>query len=208
MTGQSETLLLIVDVQNDFMPGGSLAVAGGDEIIPVVNKLVRQFDNVALTQDWHPAGHTSFAASHPGKVPYDTILLPYGLQTLWPNHCVQGTAGADFHRDLEATRAQLVIRKGYHPDIDSYSAFLAADGMTATGLAGYMRERGFSHIVIAGLATDFCVAWSALDARRLGFSVTVVEDACRGIDVDGSLAAAWRQFQQAGVERVASTLLD
>ncbi|MGV6871144.1 bifunctional nicotinamidase/pyrazinamidase [Pseudochelatococcus sp. B33] len=207
MARQSDTLLLIVDVQNDFIAQGSLAVGGGEEIVPVVNRLARQFEHVALTQDWHPAGHASFASSHPGKVPYDTISLPYGPQTLWPDHCVQGTDGAGFHPALDVPHAELIIRKGYHRDIDSYSAFFAADRTTPTGLNGYLRERGFAHVVLAGLATDFCVAWSALDARRLGFAVTVVEDACRGIDLSGSLAAAWREMAGAGVERITSAAI-
>lgn len=207
MTRQSDTLLLIVDVQNDFMPGGSLAVSGGDEILPVINRVGQQFTHVALTQDWHPAGHASFASSHPGHAPFDTVALPYGPQTLWPDHCVQGTVGAAFHADLDVPHAELIIRKGYQPDVDSYSAFFAADRATPTGLAGYLRERGFTRVVLAGLATDFCVAWSALDARRLGFAVSVMEDACRGIDLDGSLAAAWREMTAAGVERVMSAAI-
>lgn len=207
MTRQSDTLLLVVDVQNDFIPGGSLAVAGGDAIVPVINRVARHFEHVALTQDWHPAGHASFASSHPGKAPFDTLALPYGAQTLWPDHCVQGTFGAAFHDELDVPHAELVIRKGYQPAVDSYSAFFAADRTTPTGLNGYLRERGFAHVVLAGLATDFCVAWSALDARRLGFAVTVLEDACRGIDLDGSLDAAWHDMTAAGVERASAAAI-
>jgi nicotinamidase/pyrazinamidase len=195
------TCLLVVDVQNDFMPGGALAVPGGDEVVPVINRLVARFDNVVLTQDWHPRRHISFASSHPGKQPFETTRLAYGTQVLWPDHCVQGTSGAVFHPDLDVTKAQLVIRKGHHAGIDSYSAFLEADRKTATGLAGYLRERGFGTLYVCGLATDFCVAWSALDARAAGFEVTVIEDACRAIDLDGSLARAWLDMAAAGVKR-------
>lgn len=208
MARQSDTLLLIVDVQNDFTAGGSLAVADGERVVPVVNRLARQFEHVGLTQDWHPAGHASFASSHPGMAPFETVSLPHGPQTLWPDHCVQGTAGAAFHPDLDVPHAELIIRKGYHRHIDSYSAFFAADRTTPTGLNGYLRERGFARVVLAGLATDFCVAWSALDARRLGFAVAVVADACRGIDLDGSLDAAWREMTAAGVERITSAAID
>lgn len=202
MPQNPDALLLVVDVQNDFLPGGALAVAGGDEIVPVVNALARRFANVALTQDWHPPRHASFASSHAGRKPFDVARLPYGEQTLWPDHCVQDTAGADFAPGLDIAHAQLVLRKGYHADVDSYSAFLEADRRTPTGLAGYLRERGLRRIFIAGLATDFCVAWSALDARRAGFEAGVIEDACRGIDVGGSLARAWDDMQSAGVARL------
>ena len=195
------TCLLVVDVQNDFMPGGALAVPGGDEVVPVINRLVARFEHVVLTQDWHPRRHISFASSHPGKQPFETTGLSYGTQVLWPDHCVQGTSGAVFHPDLDVTKAQLVIRKGHHAGIDSYSAFLEADRKTATGLAGYLRERGFGQLYVCGLATDFCVAWSALDARAAGFEVTVIEDACRAIDLDGSLARAWFDMAAAGVKR-------
>jgi nicotinamidase/pyrazinamidase len=195
------TCLLVVDVQNDFMPGGALAVPGGDEVVPVINRLVARFEHVVLTQDWHPRRHISFASSHPGKRPFETIELAYGAQVLWPDHCVQGTSGAALHPDLDATKAELVIRKGHHAGIDSYSAFLEADRKTTTGLAGYLRERGFGKLYVCGLATDFCVAWSALDARAAGFEVTVIEDACRAIDLDGSLARAWSDMASAGVER-------
>jgi nicotinamidase/pyrazinamidase len=195
------TCLVVVDVQNDFMPGGALAVPGGDEVVPVINRLVARFEHLVLTQDWHPRRHISFASSHPGKRPFETIELAYGAQVLWPDHCVQGTSGAALHPDLDATKAELVIRKGHHAGIDSYSAFLEADRKTTTGLAGYLRERGFGKLYVCGLATDFCVAWSALDARAAGFEVTVIEDACRAIDLDGSLARAWSDMASAGVER-------
>jgi nicotinamidase/pyrazinamidase len=199
--------LIVVDVQNDFLPGGALAVPRGDEVVPVVNRLVGQFDNVVLTQDWHPRNHASFASSHPGRKPFETIDLPYGRQVLWPDHCVQGTPGAAFHAGLDAVKAQLVVRKGFHRDIDSYSGFLEADRRTATGLAGYLRERGLTELYLCGLATDFCVAWTALDARRAGFEVAVVEDACRAIDLDGSLQKAWQDMAASGVQRRSSVRL-
>ncbi len=185
-------VLLIVDIQNDFCPKGALAVAGGDEVVPVINRLSRRFAHVVLTQDWHCEDHLSFASSHPGKRAYDRVVLPYGEQILWPDHCVAGTPGADFHPALDLTHCELVIRKGYHREIDSYSAFFENDRQTPTGLAGYLRERGLVRLFLVGLATDFCVAYSALDARRLGFEVTVIEAGCRGIDIAGSLAAAWK----------------
>lgn len=194
-----DSVLIVIDVQNDFCPGGALAVPGGDEILPVVNRLAAAFEHVVLTQDWHPKGHSSFASSHAGKSPFGSIDMPYGAQTLWPDHCVQGTAGADFHRDLAWTRAELVIRKGFRTGIDSYSAFYENDRATPTGLAGYLRERGLSKLTLVGLATDFCVAYSALDAARLGFETTVLMDACRAIDLDGSLAAAEARMREAGV---------
>ena len=197
----SNACLVVVDVQNDFIPGGALAVPQGDEVVPEINRLAARFDDVILTQDWHPRGHASFASSHPGKKPFETIELPYGSQVLWPDHCVQGTAGAAFHPDLNLTKAQLVIRKGHHRDIDSYSAFLEADRETTTGLAGYLKERGFRKLYVCGLATDFCVAWTALDARAAGFDTTVIEDACRAIDLEGSLARAWAEMAAAGVKR-------
>jgi nicotinamidase/pyrazinamidase len=199
--------LIVVDVQNDFMPGGALAVPRGDEVLPVINRLAPRFANVVLTQDWHPRGHASFASSHPGRKPFDTVDLPYGRQVLWPEHCVQGTPGAALHAGLDVTKAQLVIRKGFHPDIDSYSGFVEADRRTSTGLAGYLKERSLKELYVCGLATDFCVAWTALDARAAGFEVTVVEDACRAIDLDGSLARAWNDLQAAGVQRRSSLRL-
>jgi nicotinamidase/pyrazinamidase len=176
-----------VDVQNDFCPGGRLPVRAGDEVVPLINRLAANFEHVVLTQDWHPAGHQSFASAHPGKKPYDTIQVAYGAQILWPDHCVQGTHGADFRGDLQVPHAALVLRKGYHRDIDSYSAFYENDRRTHTGLAGYLRERGLRRVFVAGLAFDFCVRFSAEDARREGFEVSVLEDACRGLDVDGSV---------------------
>lgn len=200
MTGQTSALLA-VDIQNDFCAGGSLAVAGGDQVVPIINALAPRFENVVLTQDWHPAGHGSFASSHAGRNAFETIDMPYGPQILWPDHCIQGRRGAAFHADLDVPHAQMIVRKGYRPQVDSYSGFLEADRTTPTGLAGYLRERGISRVFLAGLATDFCVAWTALDARRLGFEAVVVEDACRAIDLDGSLARAWRDLAAAGVER-------
>jgi nicotinamidase/pyrazinamidase len=195
----SAKALIVVDIQNDFCPGGALAVAGGDEIVPVVNALIGAFDHVVLTQDWHPAGHSSFASTHPGRLPFETVPMPYGQQTLWPDHCVQGTEGADFHPGLDWTRAQMVIRKGFRPDIDSYSAFFENDRTTPTGLAGYLKERSVSDLTFVGLATDYCVAYSALDAMRLGFSATVRLDACRAIDLGGSLEAMKKEMAAAGV---------
>lgn len=195
-------ILLVVDIQNDFCPGGNLAVPRGDEVLPVINGLAAKFAHVALTQDWHPRGHISFASSHPGKVPYQTIELGYGTQVLWPEHCVQSTPGAAFHGDLRIPHAELVLRKGYHRAIDSYSAFYENDRKTRTGLAGYLRERGFHRVFLAGLAFDFCVRYSAEDARRDGFEAFVVEDACRGIDVDGSVAATRDVFDTAGIRCV------
>ncbi|MCO5155990.1 MAG: bifunctional nicotinamidase/pyrazinamidase [Aquamicrobium sp.] len=195
----SAKALIVVDIQNDFCPGGALAVAGGDEIVPLVNALIGAFDHVVLTQDWHPAGHSSFASTHPGRQPFETIDMPYGPQTLWPDHCVQGTRGADFHPGLDWTKAQLVIRKGFRPSIDSYSAFFENDHKTPTGLAGYLKERGISDLTFVGLATDYCVAYSALDAVRHGFSATVETGACRAIDLGGSLEAMTRRMAEAGV---------
>jgi nicotinamidase/pyrazinamidase len=195
-------ILLVVDVQNDFLPGGALAVAGGDAVIPIVNALGARFLHVGLTQDWHPQGHLSFASSHPGRVPYEEIDLGYGPQVLWPDHCVQGTRGADFASALAIPHAEFVVRKGYRRAIDSYSAFCEADRRTPTGLAGYLRERGFTRVFLAGLATDFCVAWSAVDARAAGFETIVVDDACRAIDTHGSLAAALERMRAAGVSHV------
>lgn len=196
--------LIVVDVQNGFVDGGSLAVRGGAEVVPIINRLAAAFENIVLTQDWHTPGHVSFASSHPGKQPFDTTELPYGTQVLWPDHCVQGTADAALHADLDLPRAQLIIRKGFHPGIDSYSAFQEADRTTSTGLAGYLRGRGIDTVFVTGLATDFCVAWTAIDARALGFETCVIEDATRAIDLDGSLAAAWSQMTAAGVRRIRS----
>jgi nicotinamidase/pyrazinamidase len=199
---QPDDVLLIIDVQNDFCPGGALAVADGDAVVPVVNRIAERFDHVVLTQDWHPRGHSSFATSHQGSAPFETITMPYGPQTLWPEHCVQGTAGAAFHPKLATDKAELVIRKGFRSAIDSYSAFHENDRATPTGLAGYLRERGLKRVFMAGLATDYCVHYSALDARRLGFETVVVESGCRAIDLAGSLAAAREAMAAAGVQIV------
>ncbi|AGW89892.1 bifunctional nicotinamidase/pyrazinamidase [Cupriavidus necator] len=196
--------LLVIDVQNDFMPGGALAVLNGDEVVPVINRLARAFGHVVLTQDWHPAAHVSFAANHAGTQPFQSLTLPYGPQVLWPVHCVQDTPGAALHAGLHVPHARLLIRKGHHADVDSYSAFLEADRTTRTGLAGYLREHGVRRVFCAGLATDYCVAWSALDARAAGFEAAVIEDACRAIDLEGSLAQAWQDLGAAGVARVMS----
>ncbi|MES0825717.1 bifunctional nicotinamidase/pyrazinamidase [Ruegeria sp. SCP11] len=190
--------LLVIDVQNDFCPGGALAVPGGDEVVPVINAMMDDFDTVILTQDWHPASHSSFASSHTGKNPFELTEMHYGPQVLWPEHCVQGTEGADFHPDLN-THADLVIRKGFRKGIDSYSAFFENDQTTPTGLEGYLKTRGITHLTLVGLATDFCVHYSAIDAARLGFDVTVRTEACRAIDLDGSLAAAEDAMRDAGV---------
>ena len=199
-----QDVLVVVDVQYDFLPGGSLAVAGGDEIVPLVNKLATKFGNVVLTQDWHPANHVSFASQHAGKAPFDTIELDYGSQVLWPDHCVWQTKGAELSRDLNIPHAQLIIRKGYNRAIDSYSGFQEADRETLTGLAGYLNERDAGRLYVVGLATDFCVAWTALDGAAGGFDVTVVEDATRAIDADGSLEKAWADMEEAGVSRIQS----
>ena len=191
--------LIVIDVQNDFCPGGALAVPGGDEIVGPINALMGEFQTVILTQDWHPAGHSSFASSHDGKSPYETTEMPYGTQVLWPDHCEQGSSGAEFHAELNTTRADMIIRKGFNPAIDSYSAFFENDQTTPTGLDGYLRTRGISELVMVGLATDFCVNFSALDAAKLGYQVTVQMDLCRAIDLDGSLAAAREAMQAAGV---------
>ena len=199
MTTDDREVLLIVDVQNDFCPGGALAVAEGDAIVPAINLLAHSFSHVILTQDWHPPGHASFASSHPSKRPFDTIEVSYGVQILWPDHCVQGTPGAAFHPKLDVRHAELVLRKGFRSALDSYSAFRENDRRTVTGLAGYLRERGFGRITLCGLATDFCVAFSAIDGREAGFDVTVVTSACRGIDIDGSLTRSMRAMSDAGV---------
>jgi nicotinamidase/pyrazinamidase len=200
-----DDVLIVVDAQNGFMPGGGLPVARGDEVVPVINRLGQLFAKVVITQDWHPVGHASFASSHAGKAPYDVMDMPYGTQVLWPDHCVQGTHDAALHKDLHLPHAQLIIRKGFHPQVDSYSAFMEADRTTTTGLAAYLQARGLRKAHVCGLATDFCVAWTALDARAAGFDAVVIEDACRAIDLNGSLAAAWQQMQAAGVQRLQSS---
>ena len=202
--GLDDDLLLVIDVQNDFCSGGALAVADGDAVVPFINRLAERFGHVALTQDWHPAGHSSFATSHPGSAPFQTINMPYGQQTLWPDHCIQGTPGSAFHPQLQTQRAQLVVRKGFRPAIDSYSAFFENDRRTPTGLAGYLRDRGLKRVFLVGLATDFCVHYSAVDARRLGFDAVLIEAGCRAIDLAGSLDAAWDGMAQAGVQRVSN----
>ena len=199
--------LLVIDVQNDFCPGGALAITRGDEVVPVINGLSGRFSDCILTQDWHPQGHQSFASSHPGREPFESVTAAYGEQVLWPEHCVQGTDGAQFHRELVTEGAAVILRKGFRATIDSYSAFYENDRSTPTGLTGYLRSRGINNLYFAGLATDFCVAFSALDACREGFRVAIVEDACRGIDLDGSLDDAWEKMDAAGVVRVASTML-
>ena len=196
MAGQA---LIVIDMQYDFCPGGALAVPGGDAIIPAINRLIAGHAHVVMTQDWHPAGHSSFASSHAGKAPFDMIEMPYGPQTLWPDHCVQGSRGAAFHDALEWTKAELVIRKGFRREIDSYSAFFENDHATPTGLGGYLRERGIDRVTLCGLATDFCVAFSAIDAARHGLSATVILDACRGIDLGGSMAAMMEKMKAEGV---------
>ena len=205
MTPGEHDVLVVVDVQNGFMPGGSLPVPDGDAVVPVINRLARAFRHVVITQDWHTRGHVSFASSHPGKKPFDTIELAYGSQVLWPDHCIQGMVDADLHRGLVIPHAQLIVRKGYRQHVDSYSAFLEADRTTVTGLAGYLRERGLDTACVVGLATDFCVAWTALDAVRAGFRASVIEDATRPIDTGGSLARAWADMKAAGVERIAAS---
>ena len=195
-------VLLAIDMQYDFMPGGALAVAEGDAIVPLVNRLATKFANVALTQDWHPAGHSSFASSHPGAKPFETMTMPYGAQVLWPDHCVQGSAGARLHEGLNIPHALLILRKGVNRNVDSYSAFTEADRITTTGLAALLKARGVKRVFLCGLATDFCVGWSALDARAAGFETFVIEDACRAIDANGSLDAAWKAMQGASVRRV------
>ena len=197
-----DDVLVVVDVQNDFLPGGSLAVPDGSAVIAPINALARRFRHVVLTQDWHPAGHVSFASVHPGRQPFDTVPLGYGDQVLWPDHCIQGSPGAQLVDGLEVPHAALVIRKGHHPGIDSYSAFLEADGRTRTGLAGYLRERGLRRLLVAGLATDYCVAWTALDGQASGFETWVIEDASRAIDQGGSLERAWGRMAAAGVRRI------
>jgi len=196
--------LIVVDVQNCFIDGGTLPVKGGAEVVPVINKLADSFQTIVLTQDWHTPGHASFASSYQGKKPFETTKLSYGTQVLWPDHCVQGTDDAALDKDLKLPTAQLIIRKGFHKDMDSYSAFEEADHKTATGLAGYLKARGIKTVFVTGLATDFCVAWTAMDARKAGFDTYVIEDATRAIDLNGSLAAAWKQMQAKGVKRIQS----
>jgi nicotinamidase/pyrazinamidase len=203
----SHDVLLIIDVQNDFCPGGALAVADGDAVIDVIHRIAPSFEHIILTQDWHPAGHSSFASAHPGKQPFEQIELSYGAQTLWPDHCIQGSKGAEFHPALHVPRAELILRKGYRPQIDSYSAFFENDRVTPTGLAGYLEERNLSRVFLAGLAYDYCVGYSALDARRLGLQAVVIRDACRAIDLDGSVARIEADFDQAGVMLIESAEL-
>lgn len=201
-------VFIVVDIQNDFCPGGALAVPQGDDIVPIINVLARRFPHVVLTQDWHPPGHLSFASSHAGSKPYQTIEVAYGKQVLWPDHCVQGTTGAAFRGELDIPHAELVLRKGYHRAIDSYSAFYENDRRTRTGLSGYLRERGFRRVFLAGLAFDFCVGYSAADARSEGFDVVVIDDACRGIDIDGSMAATRTLFGASGIRCVRSDAVE
>ena len=200
--------LIVVDVQNCFVTGGTLPVAKGEEVVPVINRIAGAFTNIVVTQDWHTAGHASFASTHAGKKPFETTMLKYGTQVLWPDHCVQGTDDAALHKDLKLPTAQLIIRKGYNKGMDSYSAFEEADHKSVTGLAGYLKARGIKSLYVSGLATDFCVAWTAMDARKAGFEVAVIEDACRGINLNGSLAAAWKQMAGKGVKRIQSADLD
>jgi nicotinamidase-related amidase len=204
ITPEDRDVLAVVDLQNDFCPGGALAVPGGDEIIALVNRIATRFPHVLLTQDWHPPGHLSFASSHPGRTPYETIGVPYGAQTLWPDHCIQETFGAELHPGLRIPHVELVLRKGFRREIDSYSIFFENDRKTPTGLAGYLRERSLGRVYLAGLAFDFCVLWSAQDARRLGFEAVVVRDACRSVDLDGSEQDALGRLQTAGVPLVVS----
>jgi nicotinamidase/pyrazinamidase len=192
-------VLIVIDVQNDFCAGGALAVADGDVVIEPIHRIAAKFEHIVLTQDWHTAGHASFASAHPGKKPFEQIEVSYGMQTLWPDHCVQGSRGAEFHPSLQLTRAELILRKGFRPQIDSYSAFFENDRTTATGLAGYLRERSLTRVFLAGLAYDFCVGYSALDARRLGFEAIILRDACRAIDLNGSVAEIEAKFAEAGV---------
>ena len=205
ITPDAKSALIVVDVQNGFVTGGALAVKDGEAVVPVINKISAGFQNIVVTQDWHPAGHVSFASSHPGKKPFETTELSYGTQVLWPEHCVQGSIDAALHEGLKLPTAQIIIRKGFHKEIDSYSAFDEADHKTTTGLAGYLNARGIKTVYVTGLATDFCVAWTAMDARTAGFTVYVIEDATRAIDLNGSLAAAWKAMADKGVKRIQST---
>ncbi len=200
----ADAALIVVDVQNCFVEGGTLPVAKGSEVVPVINRIAPAFSNIVVTQDWHTPGHASFASAYPGKKPFETTQLAYGQQVLWPDHCVQGSEDAALHKELKLPKAQLIIRKGFHEHVDSYSAFMEADRKTATGLAGYLKQRGIRSVFVTGLATDFCVAWTALDARAAGFTTYVVEDACRGIDLNGSVAAAWKNMAAKGVKRIQS----
>jgi nicotinamidase/pyrazinamidase len=204
ITPDAKSALIVVDVQNCFVTGGTLPVKDGEAVVPVINGIAPAFQNIVVTQDWHTAGHASFASTYPGKKPFETTKLGYGMQVLWPDHCVQGSDDAALHKDLKLPTAQLIIRKGFHKNMDSYSAFDEADHKTATGLAGYLKARGIKTVYITGLATDFCVAWTATDARKAGFNVYVVEDATRAIDLDGSLAAAWKNMAAVGVKRIQS----
>lgn len=201
----SDSVLLVVDIQNDFCAGGALAVPGGDDVVPVIQRIALGFEHIVLTQDWHSPRHLSFASAHPGREPFETIQVSYGAQTLWPDHCVQGTRGAEFHPDLHLPQAELILRKGFRPQVDSYSAFFENDRSTTTGLAGYFGERGLRRVFFCGLAYDFCVGYSALDARRLGFEAVVLGDACRAIDLNGSVKAIEEQFAAAGVSIANST---
>jgi nicotinamidase/pyrazinamidase len=199
-----QDVLLVIDLQNDFCPGGALAVADGDAVLNPIHRLAPKFDHIVLTQDWHPPGHSSFASAHAGKKPFEQIKMEYGMQTLWPDHCIQGSKGAEFHPALRLPQGELILRKGFRPHIDSYSAFFENDRSTATGLAGYLRERNLIRVFLVGLAYDFCVGYSALDARRLGFEAIVLRDACRAIDLNGSVAGIEAQFAQAGVKLMES----
>jgi len=205
ITPDGKSALIVVDVQNCFVTGGTLPVKDGEAVVPIINKLSAAFQNIVVTQDWHTPGHASFASTYQGKKPFETTKLAYGTQVLWPDHCVQGTDDANLHKDLKLPTAQIIIRKGFHKEMDSYSAFDEADHKTATGLAGYLKARGIKTLYVTGLATDFCVAWTAMDARKAGFNVYVIEDATRGIDLNGSLAAAWKQMTAKGVKRIQSS---
>ncbi|MBL8359786.1 MAG: bifunctional nicotinamidase/pyrazinamidase [Rubrivivax sp.] len=205
LTPGADTAMIVVDVQNDFCSGGALAVPEGEAVVPVINALAGAFGLIVITQDWHPAGHASFASSHAGRSPFETTTMPYGPQVLWPDHCVQGTRGAALHDGLQLPTAQLIVRKGWHAGVDSYSAFVEADGRTTTGLAAWLRAHGITRIAVTGLATDFCVAYTAQDARSAGFETWVIEDACRAIDLNGSLAAAWQAMAATGVQRIDSS---
>lgn len=198
----ASSALVVVDVQNCFVTGGTLPVKGGEEVVPIINQLSGKFENIVVTQDWHTPGHASFASAHAGEKPFGMKKMPYGNQVLWPDHCVQGTDDAALHKDLKLPSAQLIVRKGYHPKVDSYSAFMEADGKTPTGLGGYLKQRGIKTVFVTGLATDFCVAWTALDARKMGLEAFVIEDATRAIDLNGSLAAAWKSMAAKGVKRI------